>query len=77
MPPEAHEHTDECADLYAAWRRYHGVAEDVTGAFTPDDRLNAARERDMFARQLAGAGCDPYALLTMEQAEAAVGDDDA
>jgi len=79
MPPEAghHEHVDECAELYAAWRRYHGVAEDASGAFTKDDRLNAARERAMLARLLAGAGCDPYALLTMEQSEDAAGEDAA
>lgn len=77
MPPEAgqHEHVDECAELYAAWRRYHGVVADASGAFTEDDRLNAARERDMFARQLAGAGCDPYALLAIEQAEDDAGED--
>ena len=45
------------------------MAEDASGAFAQDDRLNAARERDMFSRLLAGAGCDPYALLAFEQSE--------
>ena len=64
-----HEHTEECAELYAAWRRYHGVAEDASGVFTTDDRLTAARERDMFERQLRAVGCDPYLLLALEDIE--------
>jgi hypothetical protein len=64
------EHTEECAELYAAWRRYHGVAEDASGVFTTDDRLAAAHHRDMFARQLTTLGCDPFALLAIEEAEA-------
>src|SRR5690606_8860821 len=67
----AHDHTDECAELYAAWRRYDVVAEDASGAFTLDERLAAARERDMFARQLTGLRCDPYELLALEDAAAA------
>ncbi len=70
MPDTAHEHTEECAELYGAWRRYHGVAEDRSGVFTADDRHAAARERDMFARQLRALGCDPLALLALEEAAA-------
>lgn len=66
-PTPVHEHTGECAELYAAWRRYHGVAEDRAGVFTADDRLAAARERDMFARQLRALGCDPFVLLAVEE----------
>ncbi len=72
-----HLHSEECAELFAAWRRYHGVAEDTTGAFTPDERLSAARERDMFRRQLDALGCDPEALLTLEDAIFDEDEDDA
>ena len=73
----AHEHTEECAELYGAWRRYHGVAEDAQGVFTLDDRMAAARERDMFARQLRSLGCDPFVLFAIEaDAEDAAEDDE-
>ena len=64
-----HEHTEECAELFAAWRRYHWVAQDTSGRFTSDERLSAARERDMFRRLLDGAGCDPEALLALDNSE--------
>lgn len=66
MNRHPHLHTEECAELFAAWRRYHGVAEDTTGAFSLDERLSAARERDMFRRQLDALGCDPRALLALD-----------
>ncbi len=69
-----HEHAEECAELFAVWRRYHGVAEDKTGTFTLDERLSAVRERDMFRRQLDALGCDPDALLASE--DAALEDDE-
>ena len=64
---QAHEHTEACAELFGAWRRYHLVAEAADGGFTTDDRLAAARERDMFRRQLEALGCDPEALLALEE----------
>lgn len=72
-----HEHTDDCTELYESWRRYHAVAEDASGIFSADDRASAARERDMFARQMQGAGCDPFTLLAIEAAEAGAEDDEA
>lgn len=62
-----HRHSVECAELFAAWRRYHGVAEDTTGAFTLDEGLSAARERDMFRRQFEALGCDPETLLALDR----------
>lgn len=56
-----HQHTEECLALFEAWRRYHAVAAD--DSFAPADRQAAARERDMFGRQLGALGCDPLALL--------------
>lgn len=64
----AHAHTEECAELFGAWRRYHAVAEDTSGVFTVDDRLAAAHERGMFGRQLDALGCDPLALLVLDEA---------
>jgi len=72
-----HEHTQECAELFAVWRRYHGVAEDASGVFTSDDRAAAAHQRDMLGRQLTVAGCDPFTLLAFEDAEADDGEADA
>ncbi len=63
-----HLHAEECADLFLVWRRYYVVAEDTTGAFTLDDRLSASRERDMLRRQLDALGCDPEALLVLDDA---------
>jgi hypothetical protein len=70
-----HEHTQECAELFGVWRRYHGVAADASGVFTSDDRAAAAHERDMLGRQLTAAGCDPFTLLALEDIEEA--EDDA
>ena len=67
---QAHEHSEACAELFGAWHRYHAVVaavEDASGRFTSDDRLAAARERDMFRRQLDALGCDPEALLVLEE----------
>ncbi|MGE3855461.1 MAG: hypothetical protein AB7G21_00740 [Dehalococcoidia bacterium] len=64
-----HEHTQECAELYAAWLRYHRVAEDESGLFSDDDRASAARERDMFERQMRAVTCDPFMLLALEASE--------
>ena len=60
-PP--HQHAEDCLALFAEWRRYHLVAADETGDIEEMDRQGAARERDMFGRQLAALGCDPHALL--------------
>lgn len=75
--PGGHRHAEDCATLYAAWRRYHGVAADPGGRFAPADRLAAARERDMFGRQLAALGCDPFALLAEEPPDASLDEDEA
>lgn len=64
-----HEHTQECAELYAAWLRYHRVAEDDSGRFSDDDRASAVRERDMFERQMRAVTCDPFTLLALEAAD--------
>ncbi len=60
-PP--HQHAADCLALFAEWRRYHLVAVDETSDIEEMDRQSAARERDMFGRQLAALGCDPHALL--------------
>jgi len=64
---EGHEHTDECWALYAEWRRYHSVVQDMTGAFTRNQVLEAIHTRDMFDRQLRALGCSGEALRRIER----------
>ena len=64
---EGHEHTEDCARLYAEWRRYHAVVLDPAGRYARDDRLAAARERDMFERQLRAIGCSGEAMRRLER----------
>ncbi len=71
MPEQAfapdHEHTDECRALYAEWKRYHGVVQDMSGRFTRQHVLEAIHTRDMFGRQLAAIGCSGEALRRIER----------
>ncbi len=64
--------------MFDVWRRYHWVAEDDAGRFSPEERGAAARERDMFRRQLDALGCDPVALLALAEVptDASAGPDD-
>ena len=64
---EGHEHTEECARLYAEWRANHAVVLDTSGRFTRGQVLAAVRERDMFERQLRGLGCSGEALRRLEK----------
>ena len=64
---EGHAHTEECAQLYAEWRRYHAVVLDPRGQYARGERLAAARERDMFERQLQALGCSGEALRRLER----------
>ena len=64
---EGHEHTEECARLYAEWRRYHAVVLDASGRFTRAEVLAAVREREMFERQLRALGCSGEALRRLER----------
>ncbi len=73
--PAPHEHDDECRALFAEWHRYHAVAADEDGRFEAADRQTAAHQRDMFGRQLAAIGCDPWALLDAWEHEADVEDE--
>lgn len=64
---EGHEHSEECARLYAEWRRYHAVVLDPAGRYARPERLAAARERAMFERQLVAIGCSGEALRRIER----------
>jgi hypothetical protein len=64
---EGHEHTEECAELYREWRRYHAVVQDTSGRYSRQDLLNARREREMFERQLRSIGCSGEALRRIER----------
>ena len=64
---EGHEHTEECARLYAEWRLNHVVVLDSTGRFTRAQVLAAVREREMFERQLRTLGCSGEALRRLER----------
>ena len=62
-----HEHSEQCARLYAEWRRYHAVVLDPRGQYARPEQLAAARERDMFERQLRALGCSGEALRRLER----------
>ena len=62
-----HEHTPECEALYAEWKRYHAVVQDMSGRFTRQHVLEAIHTRDMFGRQLLGLGCSGEALRRIER----------
>ncbi len=64
---EGHEHTEECWALYAEWKRYHAVVQDMTGAFTRNQVLEAKHTRDMFERQLRAIGCSGEAIRRLER----------
>ncbi|MPZ99272.1 MAG: hypothetical protein GEU80_08010 [Dehalococcoidia bacterium] len=64
---EGHEHTEDCARLYAEWKRYHVVVMDSRGQFPRDQRLLAHREREMLERQLRAIGCSGEALRRIER----------
>ena len=64
---EGHEHSEECARLYAEWKRYHAPVGDTTGRFARDEVLNARRTRDMFEGQLRAIGCSGEALRRLER----------
>lgn len=72
MPDEptfapGHEHTDECRAFYLEWKRYHAVVQDMTGAFSRNEVLEAIHTRDMFERQLRTLGCSGEALRRTER----------
>ncbi len=71
MPEQAfapdHEHSDECRALYAEWKRYHAVVQDMSGHFTRQQVLEAIHTRDMFGRQLIALGCSGEALRRIER----------
>jgi hypothetical protein len=64
---EGHEHTDECWALYAEWKRYHAVVQDMTGRFTRNQVLEARHTRDMFERQLRAIGCSGEVIRRAER----------
>lgn len=64
---EGHEHSEECAELYREWKRYHSVVLDASGRFSRQDVLTARREREMFERQLRALGCSGEALRRIER----------
>jgi hypothetical protein len=64
---EGHEHTEECARLYAEWKRYHAVVQDTAGRYDRQKLLAARREREMFDRQLRAIGCSGEALRRIER----------
>lgn len=64
---EGHEHTDECRALYAEWKRYHAVVQDMSGLFTRNQVLEARHTRDMFERQLLALGCSGEAIRRIER----------
>ena len=64
---DGHEHSEECRALYAEWKRYHAVVQDMSGAFTRNQVLEAKHTRDMFERQLQRLGCSGEALRRIER----------
>jgi hypothetical protein len=64
---EGHEHTEECWALYAEWKRYHAVVQDMSGRFTRNQVLEARHTRDMFDRQLRALGCSGEAIRRAER----------
>lgn len=64
---EGHEHSEECAALYAEWRRHHVVVMDVRGRFSRQDILAAHREREKFEHQLRLIGCSGEALRRLQK----------
>jgi hypothetical protein len=64
---EGHEHTEECWALYAEWRRYHAVVQDMNGRFTRTQVLEARHTRDMFERQLRALGCSGEVIRHAER----------
>ncbi len=62
-----HEHDEDCQALYREWRRYHAVVQDMTGAFTRNQVLEARHTRDMFERQLRSLGCSGEAIRRAER----------
>lgn len=62
-----HQHNDECRAFYIEWKRYHAVVQDMTGAFTRNQVLEARHTRDMFERQLRALGCSGEALRHIER----------
>lgn len=62
-----HEHGVECQSLYAEWKRYHAVVQDMSGQFTRPQLLEAIHTRDMFGRQLIALGCSGEALRRIER----------
>lgn len=62
-----HQHTEDCQALYREWRRYHTVVQDMTGAFTRTQVLEARHTRDMFERQLRSLGCSGEAIRRVER----------
>ncbi|MFN8639189.1 MAG: hypothetical protein U0360_06960 [Dehalococcoidia bacterium] len=64
---EGHEHSEECAVLYAEWKRQHAVLMDLHGRFSRQDVLAAHRERDKFEHQLRLLGCSGEGLRRIER----------
>lgn len=64
---EGHEHAEDCRALYAEWRRYHAVVQDMTGVFTRNQIIEARHTRDMFERQLRALGCSGEAIRRLER----------
>jgi hypothetical protein len=62
-----HEHDEDCRALYRDWKRYHAVVQDMTGAFTRNQVLEAIHTRDMFERQLRALGCSGEAVRRIER----------
>jgi hypothetical protein len=62
-----HAHTEDCWALYREWRRYHAVVQDMTGAFTRNQLLEARHTRDMFERQLRALGCSGEVIRRAER----------
>ena len=64
---EGHEHSEDCARLYAEWKRQHAVVMDLSGRFTRQDILAARREREKFEHQLRLLGCSGERLRRIER----------
>ena len=62
-----HEHSQECRALYAEWKKYHAVVQDMRGRYTRPQVLEAIHTRDMFERQLRALGCSGEALRRIER----------
>ncbi len=66
---DGHRHTEDCWALYAEWKRYHAVVQDMSGRFTRNRILDARHTRDMFERQLRALGCSGEAIRRAERDE--------